>query len=163
MTWPTLCLTCLTCWGAPNWPEGGEPHEQWVASALQWRSWVGVEECVERTAAIDALTLRWIAESATVTIRVETASWPELQVEPSLARPLVQMLALEALRHPGDAPKVRRVQRRLQRVARRSPDLWSDPLAEAFAQHRKQLPRQGKDSDDNAADRAGEHQQGEGS
>lgn len=157
MAWPVICLTCWTCLGAPAWPERGEPNAAWVASALQWRSWTGMEDCPERTEAIDALTLQWVSESSVVVVRVETEEWPELRVAPGLARPLVQMMALEQMRNP-DHMKMRRVQRRLRRMARRSDGLWRPDLRTAFQAHRASM----RSSDDKAADGTGEHQQGQG-
>lgn len=161
MAWSLLCLTCWTCLGAPAWPEGGEPNAAWVASALQWRSRTGVEDCPERTAAIDALTLQWVSESRAVVVNLQTEEWPELRVAPGLARPLVQMMALEQMRNP-EAMRLQRVHRRLRRMARRSDALWRPDVREAFSEHKALMRSVVRQSDDKTADRTGEHQQGQG-
>lgn len=163
--WGWLCIACWVCAGAPDWPENGEADREWVEAALDWRLRRGVEDCPDRTVAMDALTLRWLAESREVVVRLETGDWPEVQASPELLRPLAQILLRAELAgdmdDPDDPDDVLRAQRRLRKVARRSRDLWRPELAAAFRTHREAL-KASDGGDQQTGEATGEHQEDQG-
>lgn len=160
MMWSWICLGCWVCWGAPAWPEKGEPDAAWVLKALEWRTRVGLDDCLEKTLAIDALTLKWVSESSDVVVRIQSSNWPELSVAPELARPLAQIQALQHMR--GRDIGEDQMRRRLRRMARRSSALWRPDLAQAFEVHKSEIRSAAHESEDKTARGTGEHQQGEG-
>lgn len=157
--WGWLCIACWACAGAPDWPENGEADRQWVEAALDWRLRRGVEDCPSRTVAMDALTLRWLAESRDVVVRLETGDWPEVQASPDLLRPLAQIMLRAEL--AGESGDVLKAQRRLKKVARRSREVWSPELAAAFRMHREAL-KASDGGDQQTGEATGEHQEDQG-
>jgi hypothetical protein len=69
----------------------------WVEEALTWRARANVRNCPDVAEAVDALTLAWIAQSPEVVVRIEQANWPVLVGRSEWVKPLVQILALQAI------------------------------------------------------------------
>lgn len=112
-SWWLLAGMLCGCGGHPDWPAPGEVDGAWVEAALEWRGRSNVRNCPDIAEAVDALTLAWIAGSETLVVRIEEADWPVLDGRPEWVKPLVQVLALQALHdQPIETVKATRKLRR---------------------------------------------------
>ncbi len=121
--WLIAGLVC-GCGGHPDWPAEGQVDAAWVEEALAWRVRANVRNCPDVAEAVDALTLEWIAASADVVVRVDHADWPVLAGRSEWVKPLVQILALDAL-HDQPARPLRTTQR-LRRQVRLTHPLYPE-------------------------------------
>lgn len=110
--WLFIGMVC-GCGTHPAWPKEGEVNAAWVTEALEWRAHANVRNCPDIADAVDALTLEWIADSQSLTVRIEQQDWPVLLDRSEWVKPLVQILALESLH--GDSSSPVRITRKLQR------------------------------------------------
>ena len=132
---PWWCFACLLCGGSPDWPADGLANRDWVVDAIEWRLQKGANGCEEKTPAIDAWTLEWIANSDEVRVEINTEEWPVFTAEPMFQGTLIQIMALEQLQ--GRDFKEGRVLRKLKRYARRSEGGFSKELKLLFKENKK--------------------------
>ena len=130
---PWWCFACLLCGGSPDWPVDGVANREWVVDAIEWRLQKGANGCEEKTPAIDAWTLEWIANSDEVRVEMETAEWPVFTAYPRLQGTLIQIIALEQLNGMDHNPK--RCLKTLKKYAKRSGEVWNEELEKVFEEN----------------------------
>lgn len=124
------CVVCGSCASMPEWPQGGEPHVEWVSEALEWRLGRGLYDCPETMPALDALTLEWISKTDALIIHVDEAQWPFLNASPDLLRPLIQTIAWMEM--TGQDVSTTNVNRVLKRIVRRTSELKMRSVRSGF-------------------------------